>query len=173
MKTEVPHRCLIISIFFLFLCGFGWKLCRTATMQMQSALCHCPLLSEWGWSSDNQSSQHALVWSNWPMQTLSGIYHSGPVKLKDKMGEVCINGKLSVQEPSEWRVFAYLWVIWLYFSRESTTKLPNRNSIMFIHVNAFEIVICHIFFLGISLHQTLHDFSISVKMLMCIYILLQ
>ena len=27
--------------FFLFLCGFGWELCRTASMH--SALCHCPL----------------------------------------------------------------------------------------------------------------------------------
>ena len=52
---------------FLLLCGFGWELCRTATMQMHSALCHCILLSEWGWSSDNQSSQHALLWCNWPM----------------------------------------------------------------------------------------------------------
>ena len=76
---------------------------------------------------------------------------------------------------------------------------------MFIHVNAFEIVICQkgshfvqggwvqmswlwpsfcrshsyqaqqyktwgYFFLGILLHQTLHDFSISIKMLMFIYI---
>ena len=27
------------------------------------------------------------------------------VKLTDKMDEICINGKLSVQEPSEWRIF--------------------------------------------------------------------
>ena len=27
------------------------------------------------------------------------------VKLTDKMDEICINGKFSVQEPSEWRVF--------------------------------------------------------------------
>ena len=27
------------------------------------------------------------------------------VKLKDKMDEICINGKFSVQEPSEWRAF--------------------------------------------------------------------
>ena len=34
--------CFIAYIFlFLFLCGFGWELCRTASMH--SALCHCPL----------------------------------------------------------------------------------------------------------------------------------
>ena len=31
----------IFLIFFSFLCGFGWELCRTASMH--SALCHCPL----------------------------------------------------------------------------------------------------------------------------------
>ena len=31
----------IFPFFCLFLCGFGWELCRTATMH--SALCHCPL----------------------------------------------------------------------------------------------------------------------------------
>ena len=38
-------------------------------------------------------------------QKLSGIYATGLVKLADKMDEICINGKLSIQEPSEWRVF--------------------------------------------------------------------
>ena len=33
--------CLWHTSPFLFLYGFGWKLCRTATMH--SALCHCPL----------------------------------------------------------------------------------------------------------------------------------
>ena len=31
----------IFLFFFSFLCGFGWELCRTASMH--SALCHCPL----------------------------------------------------------------------------------------------------------------------------------
>ena len=54
------------------------------------------------------------------MKTLSGIYASGLVEVTDKMDKICINGKLSVQEPSEWRgFFAYLWVILLYFSLES------------------------------------------------------
>ena len=41
------------------------------------------------------------------------------MKLTDKMEGICISGKLSVQEPSEWEFFAYLWVILLYFSLES------------------------------------------------------
>ena len=60
-----------IFLFFSFLCGFGWELCKTASMH--SALCHCPLSSEWGWSSDNQSSQHALLRCSWAIKTLSGI----------------------------------------------------------------------------------------------------
>ena len=88
---------------------------------MHSALSHCPLYSEWGWSSDNQSSQHALLRCSGPVDenTLSGIYVTGLVKLTDKMDEICINGKLSVQEPSERRVFLHMWVILLYFSLES------------------------------------------------------
>ena len=31
----------IFLFFFSFLCGFGWELCRTASMH--SAICHCPL----------------------------------------------------------------------------------------------------------------------------------
>ena len=47
-------------------------------------------------------------------KTLSVIYATGLVKLTDKMDEICIDGKFSVQEPSEWKVFfAYLWVILL------------------------------------------------------------
>ena len=40
--------------------------------------------------------------------------------MTDKMDESCINGKFSVQEPSECRAFAYQWVILLYLSQEST-----------------------------------------------------
>ena len=40
------------------------------------------------------------------MKTLSGIYAISIVKLTDKMDELCVNGGLSVQEPSEWKVFS-------------------------------------------------------------------
>ena len=39
------------------------------------------------------------------MKTLSGIYATVLVKLTYKMDEICISGKFSVQEPSEWRGF--------------------------------------------------------------------
>ena len=58
-------------------------------------------------------------WGETGSGKLSGIYATELVKLTDKMDEICINGKFSAQEPSEWRDFAYLWVILLYFSTES------------------------------------------------------
>ena len=39
------------------------------------------------------------------MKKLSGIYATGLVKLTARMDEICINEKLSVQEPSEWGLF--------------------------------------------------------------------
>ena len=48
-------------------------------------------------------------------KTLSGICVTGLAKLTNKMDEICINGKLPVQEPSEWKFFfVYLWVILRY-----------------------------------------------------------
>ena len=53
------------------------------------------------------------------MKTLSGIYITELVKKIDKKDEITINGKFSVTEPSEWGVFAHLWVFFLlYFSPE-------------------------------------------------------
>ena len=50
--------------------------------------------------------------------TLWHLIHS-LVKMTDKMDEICIDGKFSAQEPSEWGDLAYLWVILLYSSLES------------------------------------------------------
>ena len=112
--------CFIAYIFnFLFLCGFGWELCRTPSMH--SALCHCPLLSEWGWSSDNQSSQHALLMCSWPIKTLSGLYMyatdwwNWQIKW---MKSVSVGG-FQYKNQVNGESFAYLWVILLYFSLES------------------------------------------------------
>ena len=53
------------------------------------------------------------------MKPLSGIYATRLVKLADKMDEICINGKFSVQEPREWTVFWHTCrVILLYFTLE-------------------------------------------------------
>ena len=100
---------------FKLLCGFGWEPYRTATMYR--ALCHCSSLLEWGCSSDNEISQHALLKFS-SMKTLSGCYATDLVKLTDKPGGICSNVKFSVQE---WMVssIAYLWGISLYFSPKS------------------------------------------------------
>ena len=39
--------------------------------------------------------------------------------MTDKMDEICINGKFSAQEPSEWRDFSIPVSILLYSSQES------------------------------------------------------
>ena len=96
--------CFIAYIFsiFQFLCGFGWEPCRTATMH--SAPCHCSLLSEWGCSVlIRQSNLPACLAEGQQEETLSGIHATELVKLADKMDEICISGKFSVQEPSKWR----------------------------------------------------------------------
>ena len=104
---------------FQFLCGFGWEPCRTATMH--SAPCHCSLLSEWGCSVlIRQSNLPVCLAEGQQEETLSGIHATELVKLADKIDEICISGKFSVQEPSKWKIFtAYLWVALLYFSPES------------------------------------------------------
>ena len=87
---------------FQFLCGFVWEPCRTATMH--SAPCHCSLLSEWGCSVlIRQSNLPACLAEGQQEETLSGIHATELVKLADKMDEICISGKFSVQEPSKWR----------------------------------------------------------------------
>ena len=48
---------------------------------------------------------------------------AGPSKHSDNMGENCINGTFSVQEPSEWRVF---WV-WEYFPSYLASKTWNMK----------------------------------------------
>ena len=70
-----------------------------------SAIVHCnqneaghqtikaPSMPCWG-----AASQENTLWHSWHKST-------GLVKLTDKMDKICINGKLSVQEPIEWRVF--------------------------------------------------------------------
>ena len=96
--------CFIAYIFFnfQFLCGFGWEPCRTATMH--SAPCHCSLLSEWGCSVlIRQSNLPACLAEGQQEETLSGIHATELVKLADKMDEICISRKFSVQEPSKWR----------------------------------------------------------------------
>ena len=68
------------------------------------AQCPLPLLSEWGCSVlIRQSNLPACLAEGQQEETLSGIHATELVKLADKMDEICISGKFSVQEPSKWR----------------------------------------------------------------------
>ena len=111
--------CFIAYVFqiSLFLCGFGWILCRTASLH--SSLCHFPLLSEWGWSSDNQSSQHALLRCSWPIKMLSCIYVTAWWNWQIKWIKSVSMGSFQHKSQVNGESFAYLWVILLYFSLES------------------------------------------------------
>ena len=65
-------------------------------------------------------------------ENLSGIYATGLVKLTDKMDEICIDGKFSVQEPSEWRVFCIqllqLDLCWGWLLWQSGSPGPTWNA---------------------------------------------
>ena len=94
--------CFIAYIFSIFNFSVGLQTCRTATMH--SAPCHCSLLSEWGCSVlIRQSNLPACLAEGQQEETLSGIHATELVKLADKMDEICISGKFSVQESSKWR----------------------------------------------------------------------
>ena len=100
---------------------------------MHSALWYCPLQSEWGWSSDNtyvcfrvflleikllQSQLPACLAVPW--EHSPGIYATGLVKLKDKMDEICNNGKFLIEEPSECRFFC------IFVSNFTVFRLESR-----------------------------------------------
>ena len=97
--------CFIACIFHFFYSsvGFVGNFAGLPVCTVPSAIVHCnqneaghqtiktPSMPCWGAAS--------------PWKHMSGIYATGLVKFTDKMDKICINGKLSVQEPSEWRVF--------------------------------------------------------------------
>ena len=111
--------CFIAYIFHFFYSSVSLvgNFAGLSVCTVPSAIVHC---------NQNEAGHQTIkapsmpCWGATGPGKLSGIYATGLVKLTDKMDEICINGKFSVQEPSEWRgFFAYLWVILLYFSTES------------------------------------------------------
>ena len=90
--------CFIAYIFlFLFLCGFGWEIWRTAILcTVPSAIVHC---------NQNEAGRQTIKAPSMPSWGAAGSWDHSLVKSTDKMDEICISWKLSVQEPSEWRVF--------------------------------------------------------------------
>ena len=82
-----------------------------------SAIVHCNQ-NEAGHQTIKAPSM--FCWGSAGRRKHSSIYATELVKLTDKMDGICNSGKLSVRKPSElWGVFAYLWVILLYFSLDS------------------------------------------------------
>ena len=61
------------------------------------------MIGEWDWGVKMYKDIAENTWIR--VKTLSSIYATVRMKLIDNMDEICINGKFSVQEPSEWRVF--------------------------------------------------------------------
>ena len=97
--------CFIAYIFFFFYSSVGLvgNFAGLPSCTVPSAIVHC---------NQNEASHQTIKAPSMPCwgavslwKTLSDIYAAGLVKLTDKMDKICINGKLSVQEPSEWRVF--------------------------------------------------------------------
>ena len=101
----------------LFPCGFGWELCRTA-IAVSYAIVNCnqneagqqtikaPSMHCWGAASP---WKHFLVhfkhqdWWNWQIKLIKSV-SVGSYQYKNQVNE---------------EIFAYLWVILLYFSLES------------------------------------------------------
>ena len=95
--------CFIAYIFsiFNFSVGLVGNLAELPPCTVPPATVHCYQNEAARCSSDNQISQHALLRGS--RKKHSGIHATELVKLADKMDEICISGKFSVQEPSKWR----------------------------------------------------------------------
>ena len=87
--------CFIAYIFLIFFIPL-W-------VWLGSAIVHCNQ-NEAGHQTIKAPSMPCLRCS-WSIKTLWHLNHS-LVKMTDKIDEICINGKFSAQEPSEWRDFS-------------------------------------------------------------------
>ena len=83
----------IFHFFCLFLCGFGWELCRTVVMQHALRRCSWPLKYSLAFMSQD--------WWNWQMKWMKSV------SMED----------LSIRTKWMECFFAYMWVILLYFSK--------------------------------------------------------
>ena len=97
--------CFIAYIFsiFNFSVGLVGNLAELWPCTVPPATVHCYQNEAAQCSSDNQISQHALLRGSRKKHSLAFIYATELVKLADKMDEICISGKFSVQESSKWR----------------------------------------------------------------------
>ena len=99
--------CFIAYIFsiFNFSVGLVGNLAELPPCTVPPATVHCYQNEAAQCSSDNQISQHALLRGSRKKHSLAFMPQklTELVKLADKMDEICISGKFSVQEPSKWR----------------------------------------------------------------------
>ena len=86
--------------FFYSSVGLVGNFAGLPTCRVPSAIAHCNQ-NEAGHQTVKSPSMPCWGAAEWKH---SGIYATWPMKLTDKVEEICINGKLSVQEPSEWRI---------------------------------------------------------------------
>ena len=93
--------CFIAYIFSIFNLSVGLvgNLAELPPCTVPPATVHCYQNEAAQCSSDNQISQHALLRGSRKKHS----HATELVKLADKMDEICISGKFSVQEPSKWR----------------------------------------------------------------------
>ena len=91
-----------ISKFVLFLCGFVLGILQ----DWQYAQCPLPLTIVIRMRLVLRQSKLPACLADVQLAHQNILWHlSEPGKLTDKMDEICINGKFSAQEPSEWKVF--------------------------------------------------------------------
>ena len=96
-----------------------------------SAIVHC---------NQNEAGHQTIKAPNMPCWgatgtgKLSGMYATGLVKLTDKMDEICINGKFSVQEPSEWRVFCIPVSNFAVFQHRIWTDFRDIGSLVILKI---------------------------------------
>ena len=94
--------CFIAYIFsiFNFSVGLVGNLAELPPCTVPPATVHCYQNEAAQCSSDNQISQHALLRGSRKKHSLVFI-PTELVKFADKMDEICISGKFSVQQPSK------------------------------------------------------------------------
>ena len=98
---------------------------------VSSAIVHC---------NQNEAGHQTIkapsmpCWGATGPAQLSGIYATGLVKLTDNMDEICINGKFSVQGPSEWRVFCIPVSNFAVFQHRIWTDFRDVGSLVVLKI---------------------------------------
>ena len=125
--------CFIAYIFHFFYSSVSLvgNFAGLSVCTVPSAIVHC---------NQNEAGHQTIkvpsmpCWGATGPGKLSGIYATGLVKLTDKMDEICINGKFSVQEPSEWRVFCIPVSNFAVFQHRIWTDFRDVGSLVVLKI---------------------------------------